>query len=120
MMDNFNVMCIPVTVPDSDFVSLIVEAINAESEKTLIPVYYDTMLKGRYENDKYLDMIMNGRKSDFGVVFNSSLSGIAMAFRTVVSMKQNILTSYYEANEESIRNALANIVAKYHENVGLR
>lgn len=68
---DFSVYGVPATLPleDYDMVGIIMEALNAESWKTVSPAYYDEALKGRYSADpttaQVVDLIMNGRVFDW-------------------------------------------------------
>jgi len=69
---DFSVYGVPCTLPfeDYDMVGIIMEAMCAESWKTVTPAYYDEALKGRYSADettaKMIDLIMDGRVFDWG------------------------------------------------------
>ena len=69
---DFSVYGVPTTLPfeDYDMVGIIMEALNAESWKTVSPAYYDEALKGRYSADpttaEVVDLIMNGRVFEWG------------------------------------------------------
>lgn len=69
---DFSVYGVPTTLPfeDYDMIGIIMEALSAESWKTVSPAYYDEALKGRYSADEttaeIVDMIMEGRVFDWG------------------------------------------------------
>ena len=67
-------MAVPTTVSDVDFVSIIIEALNAETYKLVIPEYYEKALKVKYSRDnesvEVLDMLLNARTFDFGYIFD--------------------------------------------------
>jgi len=69
---DFSVYGVPITLPieDYDMVGIIMEALSAESWKTVSPAYYDEALKGRYSADattaEVIELIMNGRVFDWG------------------------------------------------------
>jgi len=69
---DFSVYGVPVTLPmeDYEFVGIVMEAMCAESWKTVTPAYYDEALKGRYSADpttaEMIDLIMDGRVFDWG------------------------------------------------------
>ncbi|MBE6598095.1 MAG: hypothetical protein E7638_01485 [Ruminococcaceae bacterium] len=69
---DFSVYGVPVTLPMEDYemVGVVMEALMAESWKTVTPAYYDEALKGRYSADettaRMIDLIMDGRVFDWG------------------------------------------------------
>ena len=44
-------MMVPITISDPERTSIIIEALNAETYKQVVPAYYDTALKNRYSRD---------------------------------------------------------------------
>ncbi len=68
---DFSVFAIAANIPDDklEMVGVIMEALNAESWKTVYPAYYDEALKGRYSTDEtmadMIDLIVDGVKFDF-------------------------------------------------------
>ena len=65
---------VPITAPDTNFVSIIIEATAAESSRILRPAYYDVLLKGKAvrddESQEMLDLIFQNRSYDPGLIFN--------------------------------------------------
>lgn len=66
----FDTSIIPVTVPDKDCSSIILEALTCESHNVVIPAYYDICLKSKYARDpdsaRMIDIILANRVVDFG------------------------------------------------------
>ena len=61
---------VPVTVADTDFVSVIMEAISCENQKHLIPAYFEVGLKGKIsrdnESEEMLNIVYDTRAYDMG------------------------------------------------------
>lgn len=59
---------VPATCQDTDFVGYMLETLNYESYKTVIPAYYETALKTKYSRDAEssgkLDLIFASRRID--------------------------------------------------------
>ncbi len=91
-------LAIPLSVGDTDFVGMIVEALNAESYKRTVPTFYDVVLKAKGSRDEQsvamLDMIFEGRVFDFGYVFGEF--GAAFWPQYLVEQKSADIASYYE------------------------
>lgn len=91
-------LAIPLSVGDTDFVGMIVEALNAESYKRTVPTFYDIVLKAKGSRDEQsvamLDMIFEGRVFDFGYVFGEF--GAAFWPQYLVEQKSADIASYYE------------------------
>lgn len=119
-MDNYSVLGVPVTVSDIELVSIITEALNIESYKTLFPTYYEQALQDKYARDaesiEMIDLLMAGRNFDFCTLFSSTISGIPFLFRELVAQKSTAFASKYNSNEKSAIKAIENIVKAYEDN----
>ena len=89
--DSFTLFFVPVSVTDPNFVSMITEALCAESYRTVIPAYYDTALKTKYarddESQAMIDLIRDSLTFNFGAINSVSLGtsyGPAQILRVVL------------------------------------
>ena len=110
-------IAIPVSVADPDFVGTITEALNAESYKRTIPVYYDIVLKSKGSRDEesvaMLDMIFAGRVFDFGYVYGEF--GAAFWPQYLVEKKTPDIASYYEKNHKKYDEKIADAIEFFEE-----
>ncbi len=64
---------VPITVQDTEMVSAVMEAVACESHKTIIPVLYDKVLKGKNTRDedsgRIMDMIRQNRITDLAETY---------------------------------------------------
>jgi hypothetical protein len=99
-----DVMAVPVSCSDPERTSIIVEALNAESYKQVIPAYYETALKVKYTRDeesvRVLDIVLAGRTFDFGYVYDG-WQGVAFLMQNLTSTKSNNYASAYARLEKS-------------------
>ncbi len=99
---SFNLMGVPKTCRDTEFVGTIVEALSAESWKIITPTIYETALKTRYlrdnESKEVLDIIINGRYFDFGYVFDN-WKGFGFVLETMMKNGNNSFQSTYAARK---------------------
>ena len=77
------------TVSDPEMVSIITEAMNIESYKTLYPTYYKQALQDKFSRDEesieMIDLLISGRNFDFCTLFSSNIPGMPWMFRTLVA-----------------------------------
>ncbi len=110
-------LAIPASVADPDFVGTITEALNAESYKRTIPVYYDIVLKTKGSRDEesvaMLDMIFEGRVFDFGYVYGEF--GAAFWVQNLIASKSDDIASYYEKNHKAYDKRMANAIEFFEE-----
>ncbi|MBO5274096.1 MAG: hypothetical protein J6I45_05740, partial [Clostridia bacterium] len=69
-----NLISIPITTQTLEMTGIIIEAMSAESTYTLIPAFYDTVLKDKSmrdaESEEMLDIIINNMVFDVGDYYN--------------------------------------------------
>ena len=96
---------VPLTVSDVERTSIILEALNAETYKTVVPAYYEIALKVKYARDnesvEMMDMIMESRIFDFGYVYDN-WNGASFWLENLVASKKPDFESYYAKNEKKI------------------
>ena len=96
-------MAVPVTNPDLERTSIIIEALAAESHDTLIPAYYETAIKSKYARDTVsadmLDLIRGSVSYDLGIYYEwGDLIG---NFGNLVYNGGDGFASMYAANENA-------------------
>jgi hypothetical protein len=117
------VLAVPTTAPDLEFVGMITEALNAESYKQVVPVYYETALKDKYARDtetlEMLDIIYDSQVLDIGgtyLGFDSNFRKVFYCFYDLMSTKNDNVASFYEKSEKAILKVLDNLYTKVIEN----
>lgn len=117
--DQYSVFGIPVTVTDTDMVSAVLEALAAQSYRTVTPAYYDIALKGKYlrdeESSKMLELSLVNVKIDFSWIYTSDLSNAAQdTFRYLMRGKKSTdFTSFFAANEKKYTTSLDKLITAY-------
>ena len=117
-----NLIGIPVTVSDTEMVSILFEALVAESYKTVVPAYFETALKEKFtfdsESGQMLDIINNCLTISFAYAYDNwkgfgHMMGAIMAgsnpspdyasfYASRISSAEErlkLITDFYEANE---------------------
>ena len=118
-MDQHSVFGVPKTLPEDryDFVGILMEALNAESYKTVYPAFYDTALKNKYTEDpvtaKMIDLIMDGRVYEFSFQFGEYLSNLPYMFRYELYNGQNNLASTLQKSRKPINKKLEALYKMY-------
>ena len=91
-----SVLAVPKTCKDTEFVGTLVEALSAESWKTITPTLYEIALKTRYlrdnESKETMDIIIENVVFDFGYVYNIGYSYIV---ENMMRAGNNNFQSYY-------------------------
>ncbi len=115
--DKFSLFGIPLSVAgDAEFISIIFEALCAESYKTVYPAYYDTALKGKYSSDattaEMVDLIMEGRAFDFSFQFSDTFVRLPYMFRDNIKDGNRNLSSKYRTVEKAAKKNVEKVIGK--------
>lgn len=109
----FTCCAIPTTTTDIERTSAIIEVLQAESWKQVIPAYYETALKVKYSRDDLasntLDLILAGRYLDFGIIYDQN-QGCYTMMQQLFSKKSSDFSSTYEKREKAVNNHYKKII----------
>ena len=110
-------MAILLTAADPEMSAVMLEALNAESYKNVVNVYYDTALKNKYSRDeesrKMIDLINSKCFFDFTFVNETSTDHIVMWFFDQIVNKQAGIMSIYEGRRAGFEQKLADLLETY-------
>jgi len=108
---------IPITCTKIDTVSAVIEALSAESYRSVMPAYYETALKVKYARDdissQMIDIIHDSLWTDFTYIYSPVLSDIGTIFRALMGAKSFDLASQYATKEKSVQTGLDKLIAAY-------
>lgn len=118
-LDQLSVYSVPVTLPVEEygFVGIMMEALNAESYKTVYPAYFDDALKGRYSTDenmaKVVDIISEGRLFDLAFMYGIYLERLPYQFRYCFRDQTTDLASKLAANANGMEEKMGDLMLYY-------
>ena len=117
--DSSTIFAIPVTVTHYDEISATLEALCAQSYRTVIPAYYEMALKTKYVSDstsgEIIDMIKNAAKTDFVYAYNYALSGAGLICRTMINNKSTDFASTWASIEAGAEQGLKELIELYEQ-----
>ena len=115
--DGRSMLAVPTDAPDPAFAGMITEAMCAAGSNTLIPVYYDTVLKGKTTRDEesaeMLDIIRAGLILDFSAEYAVQTERSGFVIRDCIEQKKE-LTSFYASKEKTIMKAFDKFMTAYY------
>ncbi|MCL2518486.1 MAG: hypothetical protein FWF15_07995 [Oscillospiraceae bacterium] len=120
--DGQNLGVVPITTSagNLEMTSAVVEALNAESYRRVVPAYYETALKVKYTRDdvssQMIDLIRDSTMTTFVFAFYASMNDIGAIFRTLVTNKSIDFTSEYAKLESGALAGLEKLQAAFLEN----
>ena len=116
--DGFTVLAIPTTVQDDRLheVSAVLEAMGSSSYRIIKPAYYETTLRTKLVSDPQssamLDMIVENLRTDAGYINVYAFSSFHHGFRSIMSSKQNTVSSEYKGRQKKAEQAIKNLNKK--------
>lgn len=119
--DGFSIFVIPVTCTDPDRSAAFLEAMCAETYRSVMPAYFETAIKVKYSRDELtgqmLDLISSGVYLDISYVFGDKLGAVVGIFRDmfVNEKKCETIMSTITAREERVNRLLAELTETYDQ-----
>ena len=119
--DGFTVLAIPTTVGGDrlDEVSAVLEAMGSASYRIVKPAYYETALRTKLVSDPQssamLDMIVENIRTDAGYINVYAFNSFHHGFRTIMSSKQNTVTSKYKGLQKSTQKVTQKLNEKLYK-----
>ncbi len=115
--DNFDLFVLTVDAKDIEMSGIITEALAAESYRTVIPQYYDVVLKVKNSRDEdsaeMIDLIRDTLSFDLGYLCSSSLSGAGHFFVNLVRDNNTDIASKCASNTKVINKLLDKMLKAY-------
>lgn len=112
-------MSMLLSTKDPEMTAVMLEALNAESYKSVVPTYLDTALKGKYSRDaetaEMLDLVNSTSFFDFTFVNETSTDHIVMWFFDQLSSGVENIASAYEGRKSGFENSLQKLLETYKE-----
>ena len=115
--DGHSIFSIPSSLTNTDMSGMIMEAMGAESRYSVVPKYYDVVLKGRTtrdnESQEMLDIIRQNLFFDFAFVHSNSLDRIFSHFGDLIESSNRSFVSTHVANASKVEGLLEELMAAY-------
>ena len=112
-------MSMLLSTKDPEMTAVMLEALNAESYKNVVPAYLDTALKGKYSRDaetaEMLDLVNSTSFFDFTFVNETSTDHIVMWFFDQLSSGVENIASAYDSRKSGFENSLQKLLDTYKE-----
>jgi hypothetical protein len=114
--DTIEVGAIPVTTPNFDMICVVLEALNRETERTVLPAYYEQSLKIKYVRDDYsaqiIDIIRGSMGNVFALAYSETISGVLTLYD--VGANRNFISAY-ERIADTMQIRLEEVIEQFLE-----
>lgn len=111
-----SLFCVPITVADTEYVGIILEAWSAESYRFTIPAYFDIALKTKYSRDDdsaaMLDLILVSSTVHL-VYYSNNFDPLSSVGYKLFHDADHNFSSFYKANEKPSQKKLEKIIEAY-------
>ena len=115
--DGYSMFCTPVTAGNPEKVGAVIEALAAESRKSVVPAFYDVALKTKYARDEessdMIDIIRDGIGFNFGILYVVPLGSPHLEWRFLVTNRQNNIVSSVEKKINGWNKSLEKVLSAY-------
>ena len=117
--DNYSVFAVPATVSDSEleFIGIITEALCVESSKTVIPQYYNIVLKERNTTDadsvEMIDIVRQGVRCNFGYLYSYAMEWPAHQLNVCVNNQIENFGTNWQSKENMFESNLEDVIDYY-------
>ncbi len=117
--DTVAVGAIPITSTNIDIIGAVLEALNAETARTLTPTWYETALKVKYTRDdissQMIDLIHDSATTNFLYAYNYALNGLGLIYRDLIKNKSTDFASTYAKIEPAALEALGELTEYFNK-----
>ncbi|MBE6726442.1 MAG: hypothetical protein E7576_14825 [Ruminococcaceae bacterium] len=116
VQDAVSLWSIPIDAKNPDMSAAVMEALAAQSWRTVTPAYFDVALKYRYSRDaqtaEMVDLIKDSIYINFESLYNESIGNPWFVMRTLMTAKNSNFSSYWAAQKRMIGKQLGKAVDK--------
>ena len=119
--DFYSVFAIPLTsADDTDYIGTITEALCVESSRSVIPEYYNLVLKTRNTSDddsaEMIEKVRAGLLCNFGYLYSYTLDWPAHQLNICVNNKTGSFSTNWQSKESMFENNLDHELEAYFDN----
>ena len=119
IQNGMHMYCIPIDVKSTERAAILTEAFAAETYRTLLPQYYEIVLKAKYFKDEassqMMDIMYDSVSFDFARIYSGQIT-LADTINTIVSSKQNTFASTYKGAYKVAEKKLAQMLETVAKN----
>jgi len=116
VQDAVSLWSIPIDAKNPDMSAATMEALAAQSWRTVTPAYFDVALKYRYSRDvqtaEMVDLIKDSIYINFECLYNESIGNPWFVMRNLMTAKNSNFSSYWAAQKKMITKQLGKAVDK--------
>lgn len=117
-VDESSIMLIPITVKNTELVGAALEALNYESNRLIVPAYFNTALQSKYARDEesieMMEIIRQSMYYDFGYIFAGAIGGCISSIMAQAE-KGTGIASYWDSMVGTMETNLSKLLEYFEE-----
>ena len=114
VQDSMNLLSVPIDARNPELSGAVLEALAAQSYRTVTPAFFDVALKNRYSRDpetaEMMELIKDSILINFESVYNESIGYPWFVLRSLMPEKSNSFASYWAGCEKLIKAKISRAV----------
>ncbi|MBQ7500223.1 MAG: hypothetical protein IJT91_04950 [Clostridia bacterium] len=116
--DGYSIGVVPIDITDKELTGAMIEALTAESKRTVIPTYNEQALTYKYTRDEesaeMLDLIRENVRTSFGQFYLGNAC-VSYWVRLLLMEKNTNFVSFYAANKTGYDRTLKKVIKAFDE-----
>mgnify|MGYP005771026529 CR=1 FL=1 len=110
-------IALPVNCQYPDEVCAVLEELAFQGNQTIIPAYYEVVLKDKYARDdlsaQMFDLIRDRCTTELAYVYGTYCNGLGLLFRNMISQKMSSIASLYASAESAAKEKLQVLIDQF-------
>ncbi len=115
--DAYSLLSITASCQNPDMVAATLEKLSETSYKYVTPSYFEVALKSKYargdQDSEMYDLIVAGRKYNFGMVMSASCGNIAQLWRSLLDARDENFVSTIKGQANAVKGQLSNLMTSF-------
>jgi len=121
VQDSVSLWCVPIDVSSTEKSGAVLEALSAQSYRTVTPEYFDVALKSRYSRDpdtaEMMDLVKDSIYFNFESLYNETIATPWYVLRDLMPQKSTDFASYWKGKEKQVKRILKTTAKELKENM---
>lgn len=117
MYEAMRFMAVPYNCQKADAACMLLEELAFEGYNSILPVYYETVLKNKYVRDdvsaRMIDLIRENLATDFAIIYGVGCSYLCYAHRDMIRNGKSDFASEYASKEAAAKAGLDELIEHF-------
>jgi hypothetical protein len=110
-------IALPVNCRKVDAVCAVLEELAFQGNQSVVPAYYEVVLKNKYARDEassqMLDIIKANCKTEIAYIYGTYFNNMGLLFRDMITKKSSSISSLYASSETAAKEKMQTLVDQF-------